>query len=278
MILNTSPGVGMLTRTGRAPFKYGGLGQAMITGCPGGTTPTVRNVSVGVPPGMTCGPVTGGEAYCCCGDPSDPNYSAYADPCSYQNTVAQYSAPPPSDNADANALLSYPNNIAMDAYACFASPGVSFVDEAGVSITCPSATEPSPAGGVQSAYTVQQLAAMLNGGVVSPLTAATTAGTNLTPTPAGPANVLNTVAPTQVQVNQTPAQSNALANGAAQTQMNTPSPSQIVNGSNVTPNTSTQVNSDGTTDEVITWVESNWMLLAAGLAAVIILPSLLSHR
>jgi hypothetical protein len=211
------------------------------------------------------------------------------DPCSYFNTnaallAAQAASQTPAavaaatgNNQIAVAIASYPENVQEDAYTCWGNPGASFTDNAGQKVNCPSASTPGPAGSPISTYTVEQLAAMIDAGVGPGQEQAFNTATYV---PAS-TNTLNNVAPTKSTVVSTPPQSNALANSAAQTNMATPSASQITAGQNVTanPNTSVGVNSstDSTEDAAINWIEGNWMLLAAGLAALVILPSLL-HR
>jgi hypothetical protein len=285
-------GIGRLTPSSRPTMVWGMRGLGQTPSCGPGLVLSTRNVAGGVPPGMTCGPVSGGEAECCCGDPSSPTYNAYLDPCSYVNTnqsllAAQAAANTPAaiaantgNNQTAIDLAQYPQNIQTDAYACYSSPGKSFTDDFGVKINCPSSSVMTPAGPT-SAYTVEQLAQTLYASTPTVNVASNTGVAKVTNPISG--NALNNTAPSPASVTGTPAQSNALVTGAGQTSPNTPSQAQIIAGNNVAgntsmTNTSTSPISDTTTDDAVNWLESNWVLLAAGLAAVIILPGLLSHR
>jgi len=127
-----------------------------------------------------------------------------------------------------------------------------------------------------SIYTAGQIAAMLAGAD----TPAVTAKDNT------PDNTLDQSAPTTVPVITAP-QTNALSNSAAQTSINaTPSTQQISNNTNVTGNSSnaqgggTQPASDVTVGgvDITAWIEQNWVLLAAGAAALFILPGLMKGR
>jgi hypothetical protein len=233
----------------------------------------------------------------CCA-PGDGTVPAEADPCSIlnnpgfiaaQNTAVaadvsnlEQNEAPGNENAmllaNINAGLVVPNNIAQDAGVCQYSPGATFTDQAGVEITCPSGSVEQAAGIYVSQYSLQDLTTMLNSqfGKASPQT------TGNLPQNTAVANVLAASAPVVVPVTQAP-QSNALSNSAAQTNNSGgPSQSQISNASNVTGNSSNGQGgaapaSDVTVGgvDITAWIEQNWVLLAAGAAALFILPGLM---
>ena len=133
--------------------RFRGLGDAQST-CP----PGYWNANLGV----------------CCGQPGTP---ASQDPCSILNNpgfIAQQNAQIAADVASIpassfegqtlQALLGVPNNIGNDAVRCQSNPGATFIDEAGVTVTCPAAAHSDVTTGGQpmSNYTTAQLAAMLN--------------------------------------------------------------------------------------------------------------------
>lgn len=128
---------------------FGGLGQA----CPNG------------------GAWNAGLNVCCAPQGTPPQM----DPCSILNNpafIAQQNAEIQQDIATSgpqnaaliSLLTSYPVNIGNDAVKCQSNPGATFVDEMGVTITCPSPshTDVTTGGQPMSTYSVQQLAAMLN--------------------------------------------------------------------------------------------------------------------
>lgn len=209
---------------------------------------------------------------------------------------------------------STPRNIQNDASLCKQFPGVSFTDSHGFPVRCPSSASnqyawyadiPSVNGQYVSIYSLGQLAQMLYQGLSSPpnmngvgasfdpiantntdgsnpsgvyqntlpgsSTSSGQVGTNAS-TDVAAANALNTSAPTGTSVIQTGTQSNALVTGAAQTNSTTPTASQITNGSGAVVASDVVV---GGVD-VTSWIETNWVLLAAGAAALFLLPSLLS--
>jgi hypothetical protein len=109
----------------------------------------------------------------CCGLPGTP---AMMDPCSILNNpgfIAQQNTQIAADVASIpassfegqtlQALLGVPTNIGNDAVRCQSNPGATFVDEAGVTITCPAAAHSDVTTGGQpmSNYSTAQLAAML---------------------------------------------------------------------------------------------------------------------
>ena len=236
----------------------------------------------------------------CCA-PGDGTVPAEADPCSIlnnpgfvqqQNTdVANEVSFLQSTNSPGNsnqlllnniqAGLSVPNNIAQDAEACQYSPGASFTDAAGVQIQCPAGSVEQAAGIYVSQYSLDQLTSMLNSqyGAASPKTTG-----NL---PQGQAvqNVLAATAPGTVAVTPAP-QTNALSNSAAQTGGGgTPSQQQIANANNVTGNSGNGQGGSAPAQDVTVggvditaWIEQNWVLLAAGAAALFILPGLMKGR
>jgi hypothetical protein len=133
--------------------RFRGLGDAQST-CP----PGYWNANLGV----------------CCGQPGTP---ASMDPCSILNNpgfIAQQNTEVAADVASIpassyegqtlQALLGVPLNIGNDAVKCQSNPGATFVDEAGVTITCPSAshTDLTTGGQPMSTFSTAQLAAMLN--------------------------------------------------------------------------------------------------------------------
>jgi hypothetical protein len=133
--------------------RFRGLGDAQST-CP----PGYWNANLGV----------------CCGQPGTP---ASMDPCSILNNpgfiaqqnqeVAQDVASIPASSYEGQtlqALLGVPLNIGNDAVKCQSNPGATFVDEAGVTITCPSAshTDLTTGGQPMSTFSTAQLAQLLN--------------------------------------------------------------------------------------------------------------------
>jgi len=113
----------------------------------------------------------------CCGVPGTPDSQ---NPCSYMNTNTGYQATQiaaeqaqlqtwnqfPNSVTDQilRAAQGVPNNIAQDADTCFYNPGKTFVDSAGIRITCPSdsVTSTATAGQPESTMTQVQLMALLN--------------------------------------------------------------------------------------------------------------------
>ena len=75
--------------------------------------------------------------------------------------------------------------------------------------------------------------------------------------------IQSAVTPATTIVNQPSNASAAVANTTAQAQQQTAAQNST---------------GDATTDAAINWIESNWILLVGGLAALVILPSLLSKR
>lgn len=124
--------------------------------------------------GQTCpngGAWNAGLNVCCAPQGTPPQM----DPCSILNNpafiaqqnseIAQDIATSGPQNAALISLLtSYPVNIGNDAVKCQSNPGATFVDEMGVTITCPSAqhSDVTTGGQPMSTYSVQDLAAMLN--------------------------------------------------------------------------------------------------------------------
>lgn len=172
------------------------------------------------------------------------------------------------------SVAGYDQNIQSDAINCVSNPGLTFTDNTGKSITCPQPYTMDN-GIPVSIYTAAQIAAMI----------APTGATPTTPDNA-PNNILEASAPTKVTV--TPAaQINALSNSAAQTNTSsTPSNQQITNATNVTGNSTNSQGgapapaSDVTVGgvDITAWIEQNWVLLAAGAAALFILPGLMKGR
>jgi len=81
------------------------------------------------------------------------------------------------------AIAQYPQNVQNDAIKCQTNPGVTFVDDMGVRVTCPSPSYSDVTTGGQpfSTYTVPQLAAMLAGQATPTVeTAGNIYGTSLT--------------------------------------------------------------------------------------------------
>lgn len=258
-------GVGQLVRQSRPRSNVGALGDS----CPSGQQMT------NTPNGMKC-----------CGIPGTP---AIADPCSYFNVDSRF-----VDNQNAAVAEdirtsggaagvvgqweaqagSYPQNIQMDAEACYYSPGAVFIDAWGQQVRCPTSSVIGPAGEPVSTLSLAQLLQTLSATVTAP---------NVASNAPTPPNVLRDVAPAQLVPNPPAgAKPNALANSAGQTLSKAPLPSEIDNGRTQSPNTNTDIvnthpaapalpDLSGVTD----WITQNWVLLAAGAAAVFILPSLL---
>jgi hypothetical protein len=221
--------------------------------------------------GVTCGAEVGGEISCCCGNLNDPKYSPYADPCSSENLVTAPAdvnlAPIPSDNPDA-CLSSYPDNVASDALACYATPGANFTDDMGQKISCPTASVQGPSGGQISPYTVCQIAQMISGQATPTVeTQINVAGTSIPYTP--PVVSIPTVQPTQAQIQ-------AVAPGT--TSAGSSSPAASTAGSNTSTNSTSSTNSDVLTDDSLISGVPNWAVGLGAVAALLLVMNMGGHR
>jgi hypothetical protein len=132
----------------------------------------VRGLGISCPSGQQATNMYDGSVQCC-GVPGTP---CAADPCCILNNPAyiatQVQAQADAISGDAGnassmlaAIAQYPQNVQNDAIKCQTNPGVTFVDDMGVRVTCPSPSYSDVTTGGQpfSTYTVPQLAAMLAG-------------------------------------------------------------------------------------------------------------------
>lgn len=221
----------------------------------------------------------------CCAAPGTP---AVQDPCSIFNQpayLATQSAAQESalsgqsgtlDQSILESVSQYDQNVQSDAINCVSNPGLQFTDNTGQVVVCP-APYTMDNGIPVSIYTAAQIAAMIAGTATPAITAADNA----------PDNTLDAAAPTTKTVNPlNPV--NVLSNSAAQTGSGTPVTQQSIantqnvtgNASNTTVNGTTNTSSDVTIGgvDVTSWIEQNWVLLAAGAAALFILPGLMKGR
>lgn len=228
----------------------------------------------------------------CCA-PGDGSVPAEADPCSILNNPnylqaqaidvgpLQANGVPISAGGNAGALelaevVGYPQNVQQDAIDCWNNPGNTFVDAMGMTVNCPAAKFEQAPGIFVSSYTPGQLASMLAPTVTPKVI-----------TPGDQSNVLAANAPQVVSVTPAPA-TNVLSNSAAQTSGGSPVTQQQINNSqNVTGNSSNGQGggapapaSDVTVGgvDITAWITQNWVLLAAGAAALFILPGLMKGR
>lgn len=240
--------------------------------CGAGMVPVTMNLSSfpngPAAAGVTCGPSSGGEASCCCGDQNSPNYAPYADPCSYENLVtapAEVNSPQiPADNVDA-CLSSYPDNVASDALACYATPGASFTDYMGQKISCPTASVQGPSGGQISPYTVCQLAGMISGQAIPAVeTPINVVGTTAPYSPPAVSSPSPTVQPTQAQI-QAVAPSPTVSPGS------TAAPS---GSSNSTSSSNSSSTSDALTDDSLISGVPNWAVGVGAVAALLLIMNM----
>jgi hypothetical protein len=291
-VISTGPSMGRLTATSRPPvmigppisrsmpwrmpppptrYRLSGLGLT----CPAGQTPT----------NMYDGTVK------CCGGPTPES-----DPCSYENMNVGYQQEMvqvqqdaiSGDAGNASGMLAqlaiYPQNVQNDAIRCQSNPGLTFTDDMGISVTCPSPSHSDVTTGGQpmSIYTVPQLAAML-AGQATPTAAQETPINLVDVTNSGQSgNALANSAPAKSTPPSGGSNSNALSKSAAQTGASgTPSPAQIANANNVTGNPANGQGGGAAADvtvggvDITAWIEQNWVLVAVGAAALLILPGMM---
>jgi hypothetical protein len=293
-VINTGPNVGRLTATSRPPI-FIGPPQPIRDPMPWRMPPPPRRLSglgLTCPPGQTPTNWYDGSVKCCGGPTPE------SDPCSYLNVNQGYiqtqdqaqSDAISGDAGNASAMLAqlagYPQNVQLDAIRCQSNPGLTFVDDMGITVTCPSPSHSDVTTGGQpmSTYTVQQLAALLAGQATPPAANETPINLVDVSNSGQGGNAVYNSAPVKTTVNPAPATNNALSNSAAQTGASgKPTQDQINNANNVTGNASNGQGggaapaSDMTIGgvDVTSWIEQNWVLLAAGAAALLILPGLM---
>jgi hypothetical protein len=220
----------------------------------------------------------------CCGVPGTP---PEADPCSILNNPAFLAAQasdvgpigpngvplssptfPAGSPTNLSDIASYPNNVQQDVITCSMSPGVTFVDSMGVSVTCPAETS-NENGILVSAYTYGQLAQMLSGGIEAatptdlignqPFAQPIPVSTSKVPAPSSPTQP--TVPASQIQ--------NAAGSISSSTNTNT--------GASPLPATTGVDLSFLTNDSLVSGIP-NWGVAFAAIAALMILPSLIGGR
>jgi hypothetical protein len=188
----------------------------------------------------------------------------------------QFGSGSPTNLAD---IVGYPNNVQQDVITCSMSPGVTFVDSTGISVTCPAETS-NENGILVSAYTYGQLAQMLAPGITAatptdllgnqpfalPPAAPVTAKA---PAPSSPAQV--TVPAAQIQAASNAPASAPASNGGGSTA------AAAGSSSSSTSSTSGIDLSFLTNDSLISGVP-NWGVAFAAVAALMILPSLIGGR
>jgi hypothetical protein len=175
------------------------------------------------------------------------------------------------------AIAGYPQNVQNDAIRCQTNPGLTFVDEMGITVTCPSPSHSDITTGGQpfSNYSVPQLAAMLAQGA--------------TPKTETPNNLVGVQVPAAAIQSITPAKGPAVTTGSGPagtpgaTTSGSPGGSGGSNGSSS--NGSSSNSSTGTmdlsflTDSSLINGVPNWMVGFGGLALLLILPNMLGgHR
>ena len=221
----------------------------------------------------------------CCGAPGTP---PEADPCSYVNTpqyvatqtAAAAAALAPGGAGPMGAALlesvsQYPQNVQKDALNCVSNPGLTFVDDEGISITCPAA-ETDDNGIYVSIYTPAQIAAMISGAATPATeTAINVAGTTL------PASLIQSAVPslpgyqsTAPVASTVQGGSNATAPAASSSTATTGSTSS---NSTATSTTSTLDLSFLTNDSLISGVP-NWGVAAGVIIALMFLPKMMGGR
>jgi hypothetical protein len=229
----------------------------------------------------------------CCGVPGTP---PEADPCSILNNPAflaaqaadvgpigpngvplsspQFASTSPTNLAD---IAGYPNNVQQDVITCSMSPGVTFVDSTGISVTCPAETS-NENGILVSAYTYGQLAQMLAPGITAatptdllgnqpfalPSAAPVTANA---PAPSSPAQVTVPAAQIQAASSSTPA---SASNGGGSTAADA--------GSSSSSSSTSGIDLSFLTDDSLISGIPNWGVAFAAVAALMILPSLIGGR
>lgn len=258
-----------ITPTARPPIRMGGRWGLRGLGltCPPGQTPT----------NQYDGTVK------CCGGPTPES-----DPCSYLNSpqyvATQQQAQQNAIAGDAGLFSSdlakiavYPQNIQNDAIRCEQNPGQTFVDEMGITVTCPAQGTQNLSGGYTSVYTIPELAAMIAPNA-TPKTETPVNMVDVTNAGQTPNALANSAPKTTAPV--TPgAGTNALSNSAVQTGTSTtPTQNQIANANNVTGNMSNVPDVTVGGVDLTAWLSQNWILVAAGAAALFILPGLMGGR
>jgi hypothetical protein len=218
----------------------------------------------------------------CCGVPGTP---CLADPCCILNNpgfiaeqnaqVAQDIASIPASSFEGQtlqALMSVPTNIGEDAVKCQSNPGLTFVDNAGVTITCPSPSHSDLTTGGQpmSTFTTGQLAQMLNSqfGGQAPQTAGETPF--FSPSTTVPAATIKAVVP----------KTTVAGSGTQPAGGGSPAPDGSTNtgGSTSSSSSSSGVDLSFLTNSSLINGVPNWMVGFGALAALIVLPSLMGGR
>ena len=175
----------------------------------------------------------------------------------------QFGSGSPTNLAD---IVGYPNNVQQDVITCSMSPGVTFIDPMGVSVTCPSATSDEN-GILVSAYSYGQLAQMIAPGI----TAAT------------PKNLIGNQPfaepiekPATPQPSTTAPSTTVPANQIAAAAAGSPAPAAPT--SNSTATSSNSMDLSFLTDDSLISGLPNWAVAFGALAALMILPGLIGGR
>jgi hypothetical protein len=243
-----------------------------------------RGLGLSCPPGQQPTNMYDGSTQCC----GVPGTSCEEDPCSFCNSAGYLATQQQAqanaiagDAGNASAMLAaiagYPQNVQNDAIRCQTNPGLTFVDEMGITVTCPSPSHSDITTGGQpfSNYSVPQLAAMLAQGA--------------TPKTETPNNLVGVQVPAAAIQSITPAKGPAVTTGSGPagtpgaTTSGSPGGSGGSNGSSS--NGSSSNSSTGTmdlsflTDSSLINGVPNWMVGFGGLALLLILPNMLGgHR
>lgn len=236
-----------------------------------------RGLGLTCPPGQSPTNMYDGSVKCCGGPTPE------SDPCSYLNS-AGYVATQAKAQADAiagdagnaSALLAqiagYPMNVQNDAIRCKTNPGKTFIDDMGISVTCPSSSYSDITTGGQpfSTFSIQTLAAMLAGSATpANETLINTAGTTI------PGAVIQAVVPPPGPVIAKTSGSPAGTPGTSPTGGGSPAPA---GGSTNTGGGSSTMDLSFLTNSSLINGVPNWMVGFGSLAILLILPSLLGGR
>ena len=278
-----SIGMGSITRRPIAPVRIGGMGNRR-RGLRGlGQFPGAGADQASCPSGQW-----NSNLQTCCA-PGDGSVPASEDPCSILNTpgydqeqaaVQQQAIQGAAGNASSTLaqLVGYSQPVQTAALTCVSNPGLTYTDNWGYQVTCPS-LEVDDNGIEVSAYTPQQLAAMIQPTYATTLPSNAYAGTTV-----APPNAVAASAPTNVTVTPAP-KSNALSNSAGQTNNGSGvTPAAIANTSNVTGNSSNAQGGAPASDvtiggvDVTSWIEQNWVILAAAAVGLIVVLPMLEKR
>ena len=286
-------GMGRLTKGAMPPVRFGGRGVSghSRSGRGHGIGRIGQYVGAGADQANCPSGQWNSSLQVCCA-PGDGSVPAMDDPCSILNSagylgeqaaVQQQAIAGSAGNASSTLaqLDGYSQPVQTAALTCVSNPGNTYTDNWGNVVTCPSLAVDDN-GIMVSAYTAQQLAAML---YPSFSNAPTPANTQVDVTNSGQSgNAVTNSAPSNVTV--TPATTNnALSNSAAQTGASgTPSASQITNGQNQSGNSTNAQGGAPASDVVIggvditSWVEQNWVILAAAAVGLIVVLPMLEKR